>query len=440
MMRRAIVFIFTLSILLTCCSGIEETTIPVMQNQTPTLTESPGNRFIINPVRQSIINEYPLWGVSKIKLLDTEVVSRFQMILFARNQMEQYIPGYLAAGFNGNAYVYLPARTSAGPVGLDAVPAQQAMCGQAQQQLSVWSSSPTMDAGDFCEIHDAIVKNSALADYPDLYPTENWFLHKLDNSRIVYGYAGDGATFYIMNPGNPDWRAYFSRRALREVVQTDPNHIPITGVTGIFIDNLNSTYYFLMTVNNGLPSREYPFKPEYDKALAGLMAVMHETLSPYGKPILGNLSDMDEPAVWDLFLPYLDGVVSETWVTHWKDGLASPSRIENQLSLAEKILAQGKVFLGVAQGSSSGDYNKFVLACYLLITDGQNAFYRYKNYYGEYQEYYEIPEYFSNLGGPLGPRKKISDGPVIYQRSFNCGLVTANLTTGEAEIVVTKCK
>lgn len=437
-MRRIVVSIFTLSILLTRCSGLEGT-VPAKQSQVPTKSGSSGNHFIINPIRQSVINEYPFWGISNIELSNTEVVSRFQMILFARNQMEQYLPGYLAAGFNGNAYLYLTGRGSGGPEGLDGVRAQRVLCTPEQQQLSVWSNSPTMDIGDFCEIHDAIVKGIALSDYPDLYPTENWFLHKLDNSRIAYNHAGAGATYYIMNPGNKDWRTYFSRRALREVMPTDPNHLPITGVTGIFIDNLNSTYYFLMTRSSGLPSREYPFKPEYDKALAGLVAVVHETLSPYGKPLLGNLSDMDNPKVWDLFLPYLDAVESETWITHWKDGLASPSLIESQLSLAEKILAQEKVFLGVAQGSSSSDYNKFVLACYLLITDGQNAFYRYKNYYGEYQEYYEIPEYFSNLGGPLGPRKKISNDPVIYQRSFNCGLVTVNLTTGEAEIVVTKC-
>jgi hypothetical protein len=36
----------------------------------------------------------------------------------------------------------------------------------------------------------------------------------------------------------------------------------------------------------------------------------------------------------------------------------------------------------------------------------ENTFYRYKNFYGEYQVYYKIPEYFSNLGAPLVPRKK----------------------------------
>ncbi len=418
----------------------QESSLPGKQSPNPTLPLTPGKPFIINPIRQSVINAHPTWGTSTIGLLDAEVAKRFQMTIFARDQMQDYLPGYITAGYIGDAFIYFPARDSAGPVGLDGISAQQTLCDPEQQKLRVWSNSPTMDAGDFCEIHDAIVKGTALVDYPDLISTENWFLHKWNNSRIAYGRAGDGATYYFMNPGDDDWRTYFSRRALREVEPTDLNHLPVNGVTGIFVDNLNSINYFLMKSNGGLPSREYPLKSNYDEALAGLLSVTHKSLSAYGRPLLGNLSDMDNVEIWDLFLPHLDAVESETWITRWEDGLSSPSRIEDELLLAEKVLAQGKMFLGVAQGSSTGDYNIFALACYLLITDGENAFYRYKNYYGEYQEYYEIPEYFSNIGVPLAPRQKLSEHPMIYQRLFKCGQVTANLTTGDAEITVTDCK
>lgn len=436
-----------LCILLASCNGMPMnlTTTDNTDLASPIKTESPPEKLIdqeviINPIRQVVINQHPMWGISEVELTDVEVASRFEMILFARDQMEAYLSDYFEAGFEGSAYIYLPVRGTAGPEDLESILAQQTPCTPEQKQMPVWSNSPTMDPGDFCEIHDAIIKDSSLAEYPDLFPTEEWFLHKEDNTRISFDRAGDGATYYAMNPGNVFWQNYFARRALREVVLLDQSHPPVDGVTGIFLDNLNSSYYFLMRLNNGFPTKEYPIKEDYDGAVASLVNVVHQLLEGYGKPVIGNLNSMDHPATWDLFLPYLDGGLSETWVTHWEDGLPEPSRIEQDLVLAEKVLAQDKQFVGYAQGNSEGVYNQFVLGCYLLITDGRNAYYRYKNLEGRYREYYEIPDYFLELGAPLGAREKISESPLIYERFFACGKVTVNLTTYESEIFSSNCR
>src|SRR5690606_22770202 len=119
--------------------------------------------------------------------------------------------------------------------------------------------------------------------------------------------------------------------------------------------------------------------------------VTYQLFSEEGVEVIGNLSDMDHPEVWDKFLPYLSGAMSESWVSDWGDGIHSPRRIEEELSLAEKVLQQNKKFMAIFQGNASADDLEFAFANMLLITDHRNAYFKYKNYEGEYSEYYEIP-------------------------------------------------
>lgn len=433
--RRIISFFVLVLVVVSCQSVSSPLYVPTEESKTPYLTTtpvSPSPAFDFE-VSQILVYLHPSWGVGENYLTDSEVASRFQLILRDRIQMLEDLPEYREAGFSGEVYVYLSGSGIAGPEGLESPQAQLTLCTDAQKSLPVFGNSVTMDIGDFCEIHDAIISQTFLPDYPDIFPTENWFVHSSDGTRFTRGYAGKGAVYYVINPGDFGWQTYFSRRALREIKFTDPSHLPIPQATGIFIDNLNSTFYF----PSGFIPAEYSSLEEYEEKKLDMLIVTYQLLSQEGIPIIGNLSDMDYPESWDLFLPYLSGVMAESWISAWGDGILPPRRIEAELSLAERVLQQNKKFLGVFQGNVSGDYLKFAFANLLLIADHQSAYFKYKNYSGEYSEYYEIPEYFYKLGFPLGAREKISDDPLVYTREFECGNVMANLTTGEAEILYT---
>ena len=380
-----------------------------------------------NPVRQTIVYDAPKWPATGASLSASEVAQKIGVVLYARSQMK-VLPNYVSAGFKGTSLVYLIMDTTAGPAGLSSIAAQKTLCTAAQKSTSVYSNSATMDTGDFCDIHDAIINKTHLSRYTDIFPTENWFLHsKTDGSRLTTG--GGGALMYRTNPGDPNWREYYARRALREVAPTDPNHLPISGVNGIFIDNVGLSWGPLQN------TKEYLTSDAYVNAVLDFVKTVHTKLNSgtYKYAVWGNMiSDPGSGSAWDKFDPYLEGGMDESFGLDWGRGPSSIAKVQNELTQADSWISKGNNFLGVAQGDSSETYIKYTYGLTLLVTDGHNASYKYANHAGSYSEYYEIPEFYIKFGLPISARRVVTSSPLVYERCFQNGSVRVDLTNHNA--------
>jgi len=399
----------------------------------------------LNPTQLSIIYEPPTFGTSTTLLTGPEVVSRFQNVIYARNQMKGELPKYISAGFKGKAYVYLIADNFGGPVDLGSVAAQKTRCTSAQKSFKIYSNNSAMDTGDFCEVHDAIISKTALPDYPDIFPTENWFLHRADGSRINKGHTP--MEDYVPNPSDPNWQKYYSRRALREMIggnEIDSSsvvtpHPAVAGVTGLFIDNIELGWSNVTRANGGLAPVEYSSIASYNAAVASFLSTVKNTLqtAPYNYPVWANMiSDPNTGTSWDQFKPYLNGGMNESFGLSWGKGPTSSSNMLQQLTQAESWINSGRHFLAVVQGDANKSYMGYSLGSFLLVTNGTNASYYYANYSGNYHELYEIPELYYQLGLPTESRRQISTAPIIFERKFQNGKVTVNLSAFTASIIL----
>lgn len=366
-------------------------------------------------IPQTIVLQPPSWGTGSTSLTGPEINARFATVIMSRGKLQSHLSGYLSAGVS-NVYLYLISDGLAGPLGLTSVSAQGLLCTAAQKTQTVYTNSVTMDTGDFCEIHDAIIKHTALADYPDLFPTEAWFLHQADGSR----YERDGG-MYRPNQGNADWQKYFVRRALRELKSIDPAHAPLAGVDGIYLDNLSASFPQLVTAGGGQPPKEYATNNLYDAAMLSFAKAVSEGIAGY--PLIGNINSLN--AQWADFAPYLTGGLAESFATNW-GAAASTSLLVNELAWADQWLAGGNTLYLVTQGDTAGKYNLFGLSMFLLVY--QNGVeYRYADR-SSYTDYLEVAEYFNQMGSPLGARVKISDSPIVYKRCYTNASITVDLT------------
>ena len=96
---------------------------------------------------------------------------------------------------------------------------------------------------------------------------------------------------------------------------------------------------------------------------------------------------------------------------------------ENNLDQAEAALAAGKSLVAVGVGPREDDTRQtYSLASYLLITNGDQAFFRYmSNETGEsFNSLWIYPNYEIKLGQPIGPRVKTG---TTWRRDFQCGYV-----------------
>jgi hypothetical protein len=147
---------------------------------------------------------------------------------------------------------------------------------------------------------------------------------------------------------------------------------------------------------------------------------------PYGMKLWANMTEgQNTPNNWDPYLPYLDGAMDEAFANGWS-GSNDPASWLAQVERMEKVLLQGKSFLGVAQGSQANSQMQlFGLASYLLAASS-NAYFRYSNY-AYYYDAWWYSNYATRLGAPRGPRYQNSRG--LWERDFACGSVTVNTST-----------
>src|SRR6266498_1057015 len=257
--------------------------------------------------------------------------------------------------------------------------------------------------GDFCQISKL---------HPD------WFLLDQNGNRI-----STSKNSYYMDPGNEEFRAFWLQRA-RELQET-------YGWDGIFLDNVEGSRAKMVGDNGSIA--KYPDDQSYQKAVEGFLAYIRQNyFQPRNKQIYANIVSVDDDPVWESYLQYVDGVMIESFATDWSNGYRSRDEWEQQMTLAEKALAQGKTLILVAQGhQDNAKLENFAFASYLLLANG-NVFFRYTNS-ESYRDLWLYENYNLDLGMPQGNRYKYKGG---WRRDFAKGYVTVRPQNEQAEIVV----
>lgn len=259
--------------------------------------------------------------------------------------------------------------------------------------------------GDFCTIS---------RDHPD------WFLLDAQGKRLGADKLGDN--YYMMDPGNQAWRAFWLSRALEMQAQF--------GWSGLFLDNVEASLT-KRKMTSGLPAK-YADDIAYKSAVRGFLDYLYNNYAKANnRPMIANIATLKERVSWYEYLPYLDGAMTERWSVDWSySSYADATTWEADMLMAEQTQSLGKSIIMVAPGSET-DINRqnFAFASYLLVSNGKAAF-RYSNS-STYRYIWLYSNYQVDLGTPLGPRYKSG---TLWRRDFTKGFVTVDPANHTATI------
>ena len=108
-----------------------------------------------------------------------------------------------------------------------------------------WRNQVTDRVGDFCMISEK---------HPE------WFLRDADGD-LVTSSAHDGVRYGMIDPGNPNWRAFWLERALQMEKEL--------GWDGVFLDNVEASLSKMK--ERGNTPATYPDDPGYRSAVEGFL-------------------------------------------------------------------------------------------------------------------------------------------------------------------------
>lgn len=296
---------------------------------------------------------------------------------------------------------------------------------------------PYSDASAACDAEFSPLRNGIVRDTGafcrELHPNEEWFLHNGAGQRL-YTIIGDSGVLYHMDPGNREWRAFASIAIANEVVGPESH-----GYDGAFLDNveLSLTRLLEQAENSDGVVREYADDDVYRDAWSIYLRHVRARVGD-DVPVWANLvSDPNSGTTWASYLPHLDGVMSPAFATGY-DPL-TVTKWENNLNEAAAALEGGDGLIAVGLGMKDDEQlQSFALASYLLITDGDDAYFRFM--FDESPEalvsLWDYPNYDLKLGQALGQRTKSGE---VWRREFQCGYVEVNPKNRTGSIVQTAC-
>ena len=316
-----------------------------------------------------------------------------------------------AAGYKGPILTYVTMTAVEGPGPYrDASAACDANYQGYDNQLA-------FNKGDFCKY---------------VHPNESWFLHNGKGERIVEDYFGSGNITYMMNPGDPGWRA-FSWSRLKYIKEN-------WGYNGLWLDNLDLDRTRSLTAekNSDGTLKEYASDAAWREAVAGWLAGFRPQIGS-GYPVWANLVGGGFDATsWDPYAPYLDGAMDESFSVSWLDGWRTPEQWQGQIERAQRWLGMGKALLAVGQGPQDNTARlDFTLASYMLVANDK-AFFRYTRFDSYYQSLWLYPDFDTarSLGAPLAASHQTSTG--VWRRDFAHGYVEVNVSEHTGRLVVNK--
>ncbi len=253
--------------------------------------------------------------------------------------------------------------------------------------------------GDFCRID---------SQNPD------WFLLTRAGERVRDKPPYD--TAWIMDPGNSEWQQFWIERVLNR---------DFSGWDGVFLDNLEANPRY--QADNLM---KYPLPADYQQANLGFLKMISEEFHARGLRVFANILHVTTIDEWQLYLPYLDGVMIENFAVDWESG-QSLTEEEWELHMQSAFIAQaqGKEVILVARGESDDiPRQQFALASYYLINNGK-AYFRYTS--DEYDEMLWYMNYLIEPGAPLGDMY-FDNG--LWKRDFKNGQVVADPKNQSASI------
>ena len=245
--------------------------------------------------------------------------------------------------------------------------------------------------GDFCFIS---------ANHPD------WFLLDVNGGRI------SSDRYYIMDPGNAGWRAFWLDR-----VRQNQNEL---GWRGVFLDNVEGG---LAEFRKSDPPAKYSDHASYQAAVEGFLQYLSQNyFQPEGRIAMANIISLEDSATWFRYLTYLDGAMDEGFAVDWWAGYQEPQLWLQEIERLEQAQKLGKTLILVAQGDR---YNlarqQFALGSYLLANQGLAVF-RY-GHHSSYNQNWTYDNYALDLGAPLGPR--YAQGSA-WRRDFERGFIVVD--------------
>lgn len=328
--------------------------------------------------------------------------------LILTNGDESYLRQIQGYGFSGPAVEYLMANEASGPADLTN---SSSPCGA----YLFYPNNLAGLAGDFCTT---------------LHPDESNFLHNSRGERLYSTQSWNDNSgqhtvyIYMMNPSARGWQAYIEAHLAALMVGSP--------YAGVFLDNvdLGPGRGQRLEANSDGTVEEYSSGNAYQDSVRSVLSAYRDSL-PRGAKLWANMTEgADTADSWDPYLPFIDGAMDEAFATGW-NGFKDPVVWLAQVQRMERVLGQGKRFIGVAQGSRANtQMQQFALASYLLAANN-DAYFRYANYDGYYEAWW-YPNYAIRLGAPLGPRYQNASG--VWQRDFTCGSVSVDTSTAVGAI------
>jgi hypothetical protein len=404
---QSIFWLIVLCLLVSACSAQEETKTPVfVQPPTqPAIANTPIASATVEPLPTLIPSSLPentptflperlvrlVWFYRPLEDINDRnyLAENFDYFILTGGADEPMRDWLIQTGVNRPIIEYLSFGAIMDPKGCDEQP---------------WGNNVAYKVGDFCDISEK---------HPD------WFLLDLTGKRLH-----DNAGFYHMDPGNPEWQAFWLQRAIEMQEQK--------GWNGVFLDNLDAGIGRFLKEHKTMPAK-YIDNTSFSNAVEDWLAYMRNNyFLPKNRPMLANITYVDDEQVWFRYLQYLDGAMDEQWAVGWGNDYLDPAEWEKHLTLAEKTQEMGKDIYLVSHGEEADlDRQKFAFASYLLISSGR-AYFRYTRY-DMYEVVWKYPSYTVDLGQPKGPRYQENNQ---WRRDFTKGSVTVDPATHKAEIIL----
>lgn len=389
---------------------------------------------IVSPVKTALVYNIHKDRSTNEPLSTTTLAQKLNMWIVSSSH-EARVQQAKSLGNSGPTLQYILLDSFTGPSGLSSLTAQKTPCTTSQKEHDPFSNNITYNKGDFCQIHDSIVRKTAFdhdlnSSTPNIVANESWFVHDAASSARIMRTTSDGARYYP-NPANLQVREYFAGRLLNEKNRRSGNF------DGIFLDNVALSWE---NVRNQAMPKEFGTSGSYVDAVHGFVGHIHRKLSVENKyPVYGNLiSGNNDGNQWDRFSPVMDGAMLESFALEWGRGPFTAAKIQSQMTQAEKWIRDGNSYIAIAQGTETNNTNlaKFALAAFLMVTDGQRGYFHYTDYNRMYSYLYDYPEYTAKLGLSRSAKVQVSTSPLLYRRAFECGEVELNITNTSSKYTI----
>lgn len=238
------------------------------------------------------------------------------------------------------------------------------------------------------------------------------------NAAYGLGAAISGySTLQMADVGNPAYKTAWATMAIKQAQQV--------GADGVFADNTD-----LIPSGNQTKYSASAYQAE----VGGMLAFVYPTFKAAGVllvPNLGSCSSYPQTAInW---LPYVDGFMDEQflkWGTTAGTGYRGagsetpPSGAIGQILEAKAAADAGKLFIGVTHSADGDQAAATYGLATLLLTGGTYCFSSPPEYATE-----SLPAAWSQAAALGEPTGSYTGSNGVYQRKFQNGIVSVNMTT-----------